>query len=412
MPGTFLTDGGWRMLLEACINHDISISNKASWSVVPSHMKSVHGLCRAGNALAGQLLAAGGTTNIFGLICAEGELWKEQRRFVHHCLRQFGGSKIGVQRKKMESLIMEHVLDFVEHMKTLGDRPVDPLEVLRHNLGSAINIIVFGKCWSRYDETWKWLQSLQEEGTQHIGVAGPLNFLPFLRFLPKFNHTMNFLIDGKRKTHELYQKIIDEQAEWLKKHNPDGICCTWQNTLPFKKGVRSEMQDVLQNRPPSIDDLPHLPLVEASIYETQRIRSVVPVGIPHGAVTDVEVGGFHIPKGTMLVPLQWAIHMNENVWVKPEQFNPWRFVNEEGKVVKGEHFMPYQIGKRMCVGDELARMLLFLFGATIIQNFELTLERYDADLTGECGITLTPKPHRLIFSEIPRQSCSTTISKK
>lgn len=54
----------------------------------------------------------------------------------------------------------------------------------------------------------------------------------------------------------------------------------------------------------------------------------------------------------------------------------------------------------MCVGDELARMILYLFGATILQNFSLELEDEDVDLTGDCGITLTPKPHKLIFSKV------------
>lgn len=58
---------------------------------------------------------------------------------------------------------------------------INTLEALRHGLGSIMNQIVFGKTWSKDDETWKWLQHLQEEGTKHIGVAGPLNFLPFLR---------------------------------------------------------------------------------------------------------------------------------------------------------------------------------------------------------------------------------------
>lgn len=57
----------------------------------------------------------------------------------------------------------------------------DPVDVLRHSVGSVMNRLTFGKVWSRDDATWKWLQDLQEEGTKHIGVAGPLNFLPFLR---------------------------------------------------------------------------------------------------------------------------------------------------------------------------------------------------------------------------------------
>lgn len=53
----------------------------------------------------------------------------------------------------------------------------------------------------------------------------------------------------------------------------------------------------------------------------------------------------------------------------------------------------------MCVGDELARMMLYLFGTTIFQKFIVELEDENVDLTGDCGITLTPKPHRLIFSK-------------
>lgn len=58
---------------------------------------------------------------------------------------------------------------------------IDVLEPLRHAIGSIMNQLVFGKVWTRDDKTWRWLQDLQEEGTKHIGVAGPLNFLPFLR---------------------------------------------------------------------------------------------------------------------------------------------------------------------------------------------------------------------------------------
>lgn len=53
----------------------------------------------------------------------------------------------------------------------------------------------------------------------------------------------------------------------------------------------------------------------------------------------------------------------------------------------------------MCVGDELAKMMLFLFAARFLHSFVISVPLdMPIDLEGECGITLIPKPHRLIFT--------------
>lgn len=49
-------------------------------------------------------------------------------------------------------------------------------------MGNLLNDLVFGKVYEEDDEVWRWLRHLQEEGVKHIGVAGPLNFLPILRY--------------------------------------------------------------------------------------------------------------------------------------------------------------------------------------------------------------------------------------
>lgn len=55
----------------------------------------------------------------------------------------------------------------------------------------------------------------------------------------------------------------------------------------------------------------------------------------------------------------------------------------------------------MCVGDELARMVLFLFGVTILQNFVLKLEdKENVNTEGDPGITLTPKSFKINFQEV------------
>lgn len=109
--------------------------------------------------------------------------------------------------------------------------------------------------------------------------------------------------------------------------------------------IYEEIDQVLHGQKPSLDDITSLPFLEASIAEAQRIRSVVPVGIPHGALEEIEINGYTIPKGAMIVPLQWAIHMNPLLWKDPEVFDPKRFINEEGRFVRPEHFIPFQTGK-------------------------------------------------------------------
>jgi len=59
--------------------------------------------------------------------------------------------------------------------------PQDILPVLRHCIGNVLNSLVFGVVYKENDPTWKWLQDLQELGTKHVGIAGPVNFMPFLR---------------------------------------------------------------------------------------------------------------------------------------------------------------------------------------------------------------------------------------
>ncbi|XP_018367768.1 PREDICTED: cytochrome P450 306a1 isoform X1 [Trachymyrmex cornetzi] len=382
----------------------------------------------------------------YGLICAEGNLWKNQRRFVAGCLKNFGMTKLpGTKRDRLEERILATVNECTSKLKrfTMEDG-IDPCETLHHYLGNMLNDLVFGKVYKEDDEVWKWLRHLQEEGVKHIGVAGPLNFLPFFRFLPRYGKVMESLVAGKLKSHKHYQTIIDEHRARPEKTdnflaafddamNTDGnsehftqqqfyhlladlygagvdtTLATFRWFLLFmaaypdeQKKIQDEMDELLGQKVPTLEDRLILIRLEAAIVETQRLRSIAPVGIPHGTIEDTQIGDYDIPKGTMIVPLQWAIHTDPSYWQDPLSFKPERFIAEDGSLIKPKAFLPYQAGKRMCVGDELSKMILFLFGARILHSVVISVPSGTRlDLEGECGITLVPKPHRFVFT--PRE---------
>lgn len=53
----------------------------------------------------------------------------------------------------------------------------------------------------------------------------------------------------------------------------------------------------------------------------------------------------------------------------------------------------------MCLGEELAKMLLFLFGSNILFNFEITSNTVAEQHLGTCGITLLPPVYSLIMKK-------------
>lgn len=58
------------------------------------------------------------------------------------------------------------------------------------------------------------------------------------------------------------------------------------------------------------------------------------------------LNGYKIPAGSHVVPLINSVHMDPNLWHKPEEFNPSRFLDTEGKVRKPEFFIPFGVGRR------------------------------------------------------------------
>ena len=142
------------------------------------------------------------------------------------------------------------------------------------------------------------------------------------------------------------------------------------NNPKYQEEIQHQLDEVLGSRRPSLDDRPKLPLVEATILEVLRLGNVLPLAVPHVAVNDTTLGGYRVPKGTIVYPNTEAVHLDPKCWDNPTVFNPYRHIDAEGNLITNQgNFYPFGAGRRSCAGESLAKVELFLFSSWLLQSF-------------------------------------------
>ena len=108
------------------------------------------------------------------------------------------------------------------------------------------------------------------------------------------------------------------------------------------------------------------------------------------------MNGHTIPANTMITPIMTEILKGDH-WGDGETFRPERFLDDQGKVRRDEHFIPFSTGKRSCLGETLAKTELYLFFTGLVQHYKFLPENEGVYPTEEStfGITLLPKPFRV-----------------
>ncbi len=164
-----------------------------------------------------------------------------------------------------------------------------------------------------------------------------------------------------------------------------------------QRKLQEELDTVLGKESPSLTKKASLPYLQATIYEALRLSSLTPLGVPRKATKSTRLGGFDIPKGTTVMFNLYAMNHDHHVWENPHEFIPERFLDDKGEFYPSRvGFLPFSAGKRVCLGESVAKMELFLILANLLQHFEFKSD-CDLDLEGVNGATLKPKPFKLLI---------------
>lgn len=148
---------------------------------------------------------------------------------------------------------------------------------------------------------------------------------------------------------------------WLLHHHPDA-----------KAKLQAELAQVLAGRTPTPADLPHLRYTERVLQESMRLYPPAWT-LEREATCDVEIGGYHIPKGHNILISQYAVQRDPRWYPDPERFDPDRWENDLLKRLPKFAYFPFGGGPRLCIGQQFAQMEAMLMLATILQRVDLTL---------------------------------------
>ncbi len=136
--------------------------------------------------------------------------------------------------------------------------------------------------------------------------------------------------------------------------------------------LHAELDEVLGDRTPRLEDLPRLTYLRQVVDETMRLYPPVPVTLREAMVDDV-VCGHKVRRGSTIVIAPWVIHRHRRLWRDPDRFDPERFAPEQIAARSRYAYLPFSVGPRTCIAAPLAMMQIQIAVAILARRFRFRL---------------------------------------
>lgn len=336
-----------------------------------------------------------------GLLTSEDDFWLRQRRIAQPAFhRQRIATLAGVMAEEARGVAAEwqtiasrgQQVDVDEEMMRLT-RTV----VLRALLGADL-----GPFTAKVDDAWTIINQRIGESFWSLGLTDRLPTPGHRRFQAAravLQGAVDHVISQRRRSlsdsgdllsmlmsardEETGEAMSDEQLRvevttfLLAGQETTSLALTWTWYLlsqhpGAQRRLEEEIDGVLNGRPPEYTDLVNLPYTRMVLDEAMRLYPPA-WGFSRQALTDDELGGFHLPRGWLAFVIPYVLHRLPAFWPQPEAFDPDRFSPERSEDRPKFVYLPFGAGPRQCIGNQFALIEAQLVIATLAQAYRLHL---------------------------------------
>ncbi|MHC5598556.1 MAG: cytochrome P450 [Nostoc sp.] len=334
-----------------------------------------------------------------GLLSAEGESWFWQRRLAQPVFQQkriSGYSQIMVEYTNrmvetwhdgetydIHAEMMRLTLQIV--MKCIFSAQVDAEET--KVVANALDVAMqwFESKRRQNFLVWEWFP--RPENIRYRNAIAQMDEAIYKLIqnrrnsAEKSNDLLTMLMEAKdeQTLQQMDDKLLrDEVATlMLAGHETTANALSWTWMLlaqnpEVREKLESELNQVLQGKLPTLEDLEQLVYTQQVIKESMRLYPPVPL-MGREAAVDTHIGDYEIPQGMAIMISQWVMHRHPKYFKNPEAFKPERWTQEFEKQLPKGVYIPFGDGPRICIGKGFALMEAALLLATIAQRFQIDL---------------------------------------
>jgi cytochrome P450 len=310
-----------------------------------------------------------------GLLTSDGAVWKQQRKLIQPAFHHSQLTSYG-------AVMVDHTLRMIDSLDARAPIEIQE-EMARLTLAIVVQTLFGADITREAKDVGRLMIAVLDAANDRLNsILRVPSWVPTRRnrrerrALDRIDRLLDSFIASHRSSREKPADLLtvllaatDEESGsgmsdrqlheemmtlFLAGHETTAMALTWTWYLlsqhpEVEKKLVDEVSRVLKGRAPTVADLAQLPYTEMVVRESMRLYPPAP-GFAREPIEDVRIGGYDVPRGSLISVNTYALHRDPRFFDDPERFAPERLAAGWEERIPRYAFLPFGGGPRVCIG--------------------------------------------------------------